>query len=67
MKAAEEAARWAHLVNAAFHLEETKNVSGALDSALESFDANVDPVDDFQAYAVRRFVLALREALTAPR
>ena len=63
----EEQARWAHLVNAAFHLEETKNVSVALDSVLESFDSDIEPVDDFQGYAVRRFVLALKEALTAPR
>ena len=54
-------------MNAAFHLEETKSVSVALDSVLESFDSDVEPVDDFQGYAVRRFVLALKEALTAPR
>jgi hypothetical protein len=63
----ENQARWAHLVNAAFHLEETKNVSGALDSVLEAFDANIEPVEDFPGYAVRRLVLALRETLTAPR
>lgn len=61
---ADPRARWSHLVNAAFHLDETKNVPVALDSVLEAFDANLDPVEDFEGYAVRRLVLALKEALS---
>lgn len=59
-------ARWAHLVNAAFHLEETKNVPVALDSVLEVFDAGLEPVDDLEGYAVRRLVLALKSVLSQP-
>ncbi|MFO7155629.1 MAG: hypothetical protein DIU72_003285 [Pseudomonadota bacterium] len=35
----------------------------ALDSALEVFGPEIDPVDDFEGYAVRRLALALRDAL----
>lgn len=64
--AADAQARWAHLVNAAFHLEETEDASGALESVLVAFDHHVDPVEDFEGYAVRRFVLALKGALSQP-
>ncbi|MDP2270883.1 MAG: hypothetical protein Q8N23_22380 [Archangium sp.] len=62
-------ARWGHLVNAAFHLDELKSPDAAsavvaLDSVLEAFDVEVDPVDDFRSYAVRRFALSLRRALS---
>jgi hypothetical protein len=69
--------RWQSLVAGAFLLEETltsKEGSGAapgvsapalryLDSLLEVFPSSLDPVEDFEGYAVRRMVLALRRAL----
>ena len=57
--------RWRHLVHAAFLLEEQAAEGGAialLDSALEVFTAEIDPVEDFEGYAVRRLLLALRSA-----
>jgi hypothetical protein len=59
--------RWQHLVSAAFHLDETVSPERAvhlLDSALEVFPPTIDPVEDFEGYAVRRMLLALRRALT---
>jgi len=35
----------------------------ALASALEVFGADIDPVDDFEGYAVRRLALALLDVL----
>ncbi len=60
-------ARWGQLVHASFLLEESEQPQplAALDSVLEVFDAELDPVEDFRAYAVRRFALGLRRALTA--
>lgn len=61
--------RWQHLINAAFHLGEVeakgaeRALAAAVDSGLEVFGHQIDPVDDFEGYAVRRFLLALREAL----
>ena len=64
--------RWQHLVQLAFRLSESlqdpespaaREAVRALDSALEVFDAEIDPVDDFEGYALRRFALALRSAL----
>jgi hypothetical protein len=65
------AERWRHLVNAAFRLEETRPREGesleavlaVVDSALEVFTAAIDPIDDFEGYAVRRLLLALRGTL----
>jgi hypothetical protein len=34
-----------------------------LESFLEVFPSSVDPVDDFEGYAIRRVLLALRRAL----
>lgn len=62
--------RWQHLVSAAFRLDETEGnrrlaaALSLLDSALEVFPPSIDPVDDFQGYAVRRALLALRAALS---
>jgi hypothetical protein len=58
--------RWRHLLQGAFLLEEqgsTRAAMALLDSALEVF-ADIDPVDDFEGYAVRRLLLALRSALS---
>jgi hypothetical protein len=68
--------RWQHLVERAFRLSETVSAGGApaasraealalLDSVLEVFPVSIDPVEDFEGYAVRRLALALREALLA--
>lgn len=71
--------RWQHLVEGAFRLSEAVAAGRApatraadavdlLDSVLEVFPASIDPVEDFEGYAVRRLALALREALRgAPR
>lgn len=69
--------RWQSLVMGAFLLEETLGskpgaggAAGAippalryLDSLLEVFPSNLDPLEDFEGYAVRRMALALRRAL----
>lgn len=69
--------RWQSLVTGAFLLEESLGTTpppihalppGALavrylDSVLEVFPSSVDPVDDFEGYAIRRMALALRRAL----
>lgn len=69
--------RWQSLVAGAFRLEEALGAkegpgagSGAaasalfyLDGLLEVFPSSVDPLEDFEGYAVRRMVLALRHAL----
>lgn len=69
--------RWQSMVVGAFHLDETlgsKEVpvdgSGAtthalryLENLLEAFPSSVDPVEDFEGYAVRRMLLSLRRAL----
>lgn len=70
--------RWQHLVQLAFRLEEECAVRGstsadqarveqrvraALDSLLEVFPTGLDPNDDFEAYAVRRFAATLRTLL----
>lgn len=59
------AERWRHLVEVAFLLEEAApdGVLALLDSALEVFPSGVDPVEDFEAYAVRRMLLAVRAAV----
>jgi hypothetical protein len=69
--------RWQSLVTGAFLLEESLEATpppsdtrppGALavsylDSVLEVFPSSVDPVEDFEGYAIRRMALALRRAL----
>jgi hypothetical protein len=63
--------RWKHLVNAAFRLEERSTsaenpndeVLILIDSALEVFASELDPISDFEGYAVRRLLLALRQAV----
>lgn len=67
--------RWQHLVNGAFTLSDRVELRAAdapsaadaarsfLDGVLEVFPGSIDPVDDFEGYAVRRMALALREAL----
>lgn len=69
MKPEEPEPRWGHVVNAAFHLDETKAPDSraalvAIDSVLEAFDVEIDPVEDFQGYALRRLALSLRRALS---
>ena len=65
--------RWQHLVQAAFLLEEQDATCeggipapavALVDSALEVFTPDIDPVEDFEGYAVRRLLLALRAAFT---
>lgn len=69
--------RWQSLVAGAFLLEETLSskeapIRGAdaiapalryLESLLEVFPSSLDPLEDFEGYAVRRMALALRNAL----
>ncbi|HEV7734273.1 MAG TPA: hypothetical protein VGR62_19025 [Candidatus Binatia bacterium] len=68
--------RWQNLVTGAFHLDDelgSVRVRGAvarrrlameyLDSILEVFPADLDPVEDFEGYAVRRLAQSLRRAL----
>jgi hypothetical protein len=63
--------RWQNLVSGAFHLAERGERDEALaylDNVLLVFGPWIDPLDDFEGYAVRRMALALREALDrAPR
>ena len=62
--------RWQHLVTGAFRLDEAISQGVApgpamlelLDSALEVFTPGLDPLEDFEGYAVRRLLLSLREA-----
>jgi len=66
--------RWTHLVTAAFLLEEggpsadaaerAGRALGLIESALEVFPSSLDPVEDYEGYAVRRLLLALRTRLT---
>ncbi len=69
---AERMDRWQNLVNAAFLLDEAKDGAGpvrveraraALENVLEVFPGSLDPVDDFEAWAVRRLALALHRTL----
>lgn len=68
--------RWQNLVTGAFHLDDelaSVRVRGSvarrrraieyLDSILEVFPADLDPVEDFEGYAVRRLAQSLRRAL----
>lgn len=58
--------RWQNLVSGAFRLSESgkrREALAFLDNVLEVFGPGIDPVDDFEGYAVRRMALALRAAL----
>lgn len=69
--------RWQSLVMGAFQLDEAlasrqepSEGPGAaahalryLESLLEVFPSSVDPLEDFEGYAVRRMLLSLRHAL----
>ncbi|KFA92826.1 hypothetical protein Q664_13380 [Archangium violaceum Cb vi76] len=69
--------RWQSMVMGAFHLDETLGskevpVDGSgtaahaqhyLETLLEVFPSSVDPLEDFEGYAVRRMLLSLRRAL----
>jgi hypothetical protein len=68
--------RWQNLVSRAFLLEEQLRGAGGgtppnglkaavdyLESTLEVFPSSVDPVEDFEGYAVRRMVQGLLAAL----
>ncbi|HEX8703163.1 MAG TPA: hypothetical protein VF815_30280 [Myxococcaceae bacterium] len=68
--------RWQNLVSRAFLLEEQLRATGNadrsqglkaavdyLESTLEVFPSSVDPVEDFEGYAVRRMVQGLLAAL----
>ncbi len=62
--------RWQHLVAGAFALDEGEGdrearVRALLESVLEVFPESIDPVEDFEGYAVRRLALALRRKLGA--
>ncbi len=58
--------RWQHLLSAALSVEEAREprreMEQRLQSLLEVFSSDLDPVDDFEAYAVRRFVQAVQES-----
>jgi hypothetical protein len=65
--------RWANLVNTAFLLDQAPRQPGPeglrpalamLESALEVFPPALDPVEDFEGYAVRRLLLALSAVLS---
>lgn len=66
--------RWQNLVHAAFLLDESstdarpgpERARATLESVLEVFPASLDPVDDFEAWAVRRLALALHRSLEGP-
>lgn len=69
--------RWQNLAGSAFWLEDQLArhpnalhqeerwhlVRALLDNLLEVFPASLDPVEDFEGYAVRRLSLALRRSL----
>jgi hypothetical protein len=70
--------RWQNLVSRAFLLEEQLRAGGGaappsgrkaaveyLESTLDVFPSSLDPVDDFEGYAVRRMVQGLLAALRA--
>jgi hypothetical protein len=59
--------RWQNLLATAMSLEANASDPAAvrrlLDSVLEVFPASLDPVDDFEGFAVRRLAQAFRQAL----
>jgi hypothetical protein len=66
------AVRWARLSDVAFQLDALEapgvaELSAALDTVLEAFDATLDPVEDFEGAAVRRLARSLQGALERVR
>lgn len=65
--------RWQHLVTIAHLLDESPpersaaEVRALLHSVLEVFPESIEPVDDFEAYAVRRLVASIVRALEASK
>ena len=69
--------RWQSMVMGAFRLDEAlgsrqgpgdgpeaaAHAQHYLETLLEVFPSSVDPLEDFEGYAVRRMLLALRHAL----
>lgn len=60
--------RWQHLVSGSFSLsgdgqQGTAAAAHYLESILEVFPPAIDPVEDFEGYAVRRMALSLLQAL----
>lgn len=68
--------RWQHLVTGAFQIDDElavgpvpsavarrRLVAHYLDSVLEVFPPDLDPVEDFEGYAVRRLAQSIRRAL----
>jgi len=66
---AERVDRWQNLVSGAFRVTAAPVRAKAdearefLANVLEVFGPEIDPIDDWEGYAVRRMALALREAL----
>jgi hypothetical protein len=73
--------RWQNLVKSAFWLDEQRadgdgqpltlelraqRIRAVLENVLEVFPSQLDPVEDFEAFAVRRFVLSLHRGLFEP-
>lgn len=57
------AARWARVITAAEELARSPDDTRAqLETLLEHFERDVDPVDDFEAFALRQLVSALLHA-----
>ena len=59
--------RWQAVLQASFALDtdvakQPAALTTSLDGLLEVFAAGVDPLDDFEGYAMRRLLLALRAA-----
>lgn len=58
------AQRWARVSSIAFQLDAGDvSAPAALETLLEVFDANADPVDDFEGVAVRRLLVSLQRVL----
>ncbi|HNS95368.1 MAG TPA: hypothetical protein PLJ27_17415 [Polyangiaceae bacterium] len=64
--------RWMHLVHGADRLEESASeqafevACNYLQSVLEVFPKDLDPVDDFEAYAVRRLARSILHVMKPP-
>jgi hypothetical protein len=62
--------RWQHLLSAALSVGEAQEPGREMErrvtSLLEVFSSDLDPVDDFEAYAVRRFVQVVQELAARP-
>ncbi|MFZ5445067.1 MAG: hypothetical protein ACOZQL_34070 [Myxococcota bacterium] len=57
------ATRWARVISAAEEISRNPEAARAqLETLLEHFERDVDPVDDFEGFAVRQLVSALVRA-----